>query len=143
MRRTRGASWARSAWHVSHAPVGGGGRLAQLTVARGSPSVDTRTNNHDIVNDGKTALATDPLRLSVLYPTVCEDSRLVQGDTLLLELAGEGQVFGGEEVPRRAVDDFIGSVAEDVDDGVGRIEDARLVREVCRRWSVAAQEAGG
>jgi len=101
-----------------------------LTLTRYSLPIYTRTHNHDIVYDSKAALATHPPAVSVPHPTICQDGRLVHLHALLMVLAREGQLLGREVLPGGAVDDFIWSIAEDVDDGVGGIEDAGVWGEV-------------
>jgi hypothetical protein len=46
-----------------------------------------------------------------------------------------------EEVPCGAADDFVRGVAQDVDDGVGRVEDVCCVGEVCS--TVSTRTADG
>jgi len=83
MRRMRGASIARSGRHqpVVRTDLG---RAVWLTLTRQSAHVDTGTNNHDIVNDCKTALATNPFTALVLYPTVCKHGCFIHGNALLV-----------------------------------------------------------
>jgi len=46
-------------------------------------------------------------------------------------LSRQRELFRVEELPHRPVDDLVGRVAEDVDNGVGRVQDVGIVGEVC------------
>jgi hypothetical protein len=105
-------------------------RLSQLTFGFASSLVNTGANNHDIVDNGETALAANPLASLAQYVAVGQHSRLVHDDLPLMKLLGIGQFILVEKVPCGMVNDFIWCVAKDVDDRVGRVEDMRLGCEI-------------
>jgi len=129
MRLTIGAASARPGGELS--------ALAKSRVAFPRPTfgfasslVDTGANNHDIVDNGETALADNPLAILAQYIAIGQHSRLVHDHLPLMELLGIGQFILVEEFPGRTVDDLIWCVTEDVDDRVGRVEDMRLRCEI-------------
>ena len=76
------------------------------------------------------------MSLSVSDAAVRQHGRLVHLHSLLMKLARVRQLFQWEKIPCRTVDDFIGSVAEDIDDGIGGVEDAGVGGEIYGRcWS--------
>jgi hypothetical protein len=50
----------------------------RLTLALHAISVDACADDHDIVNDGKAALTTNPVTLAVFQATVGQDSCFVE-----------------------------------------------------------------
>jgi len=93
-------------------------------------AIDGNAADHDIVDDREAALASDPVALSVLDATVGQDGSLVEPHASTVELLGDWDFLGMEEVPAGAIDDLVRSVAEDVDNGVGRVEDMSILGEV-------------
>lgn len=75
MRRTMGASAARSARRQRARP--GRRKMHALTIAFQPASVDAGTDDHDIVNDGETAFATNPVAISILDSTVGQHGSLI------------------------------------------------------------------
>ena len=108
----------------------GSARLSRLTFGFASSLVNTSANNHDIVDNGKTALAANPLASLAQHITVGQHGRFVHDDLPLMELLSIGQFIFVEEVPCGTVDNLIWCVAEDIDDRVGRVEDMRLGCEI-------------
>lgn len=101
----------------------------RLTLAVYAPLVDTCAHHHHVVNDGEAALAANPLSLGILHAAVRQHGRLVLRHSLSVEFADVRELLFVEELPCRTIDDIIGGVAEDVDDGVGSVENARIVLE--------------
>lgn len=128
--RTMGASTARSV-HAHQYRVQGV-REESRTLARHSPAVDTGAANHDIVNDGETALAADPVTITVPDLAVGQNGSFVELDATTVEVLGERNLIRVEEVPAGPADDLIGSVSEDINDRVRGVKNASLAGEVCR-----------
>jgi hypothetical protein len=93
-------------------------------------AVDARTTDHDIVNDGEATLTADPLSLAVLEPAIGQDSGLVEVDASAILCSGERKLIGMEELPDGPINDLIGGVTENVDDGVGRVKNVCVVGQV-------------
>lgn len=91
---------------------------ARLTLSFASHLIDTRTDDHNVVDYRKAALASDPLTFSILHPTVCQHSCLVHGDLFLMKLLRVRQFIFGKELPGGAIDDLIWSITKDVDHGI-------------------------
>jgi hypothetical protein len=104
--------------------------LSRLTFGFASSFVNTSANNHDIVDNGKTALAANPLASLAQHITVGQHGRLVHDNLPLMEFLSIRQFIFVEEVPCGTVDNLIWCVAEDIDDRVGRVEDMRLGCEI-------------
>jgi hypothetical protein len=102
----------------------------QLTFRFASSLVNTGANDHDIVDDGETALAANPLTVLAQDVAVSQHGCFVHDNLPLVELLSIGQFILVEEVPCGTVDDLIWCVAENVDDRVGRVEDVRLGGEI-------------
>jgi hypothetical protein len=113
-----GGEWSAMGWFQV--------TFSQLTFGFASSLVDTGAHNHDIVDDGKTTLAANPLAILAQYVAVGQHGCLVHDNLPLVELLSIGQFILVEEVPCGTVDDLIWCVAENVDDRVGRVEDMRL-----------------
>lgn len=96
-----------------------------------SLAVNARADNHDIVDDGKAAFAANPPTRLVLDLAVIEHCRLVRGDLVLKVMLRIRYFLPREKFPAGTVDDFIGGVAEDVDDGLRRVEDTSFGCEIC------------
>ena len=92
--------------------------------------VDAGADHHYIVHDGKAALATDPLPLTVQDLTVGKYGSLVQRDATLVEFAGEWLLLRVEEVPGGPANNLVRGVAKDIDNRIRRVEDASLAGEV-------------
>jgi hypothetical protein len=103
------------------------------TLAAHSTSIDAGAAHHHVVDDREAALTTNPLALAVLDLAIGEDSSFVEFHASTVELPRERNLIGVEKLPARPIDDFVGSVSENVDNGVGAIEDSRIVGEVCSR----------
>lgn len=95
-------------------------------------SVDTRTTDHDIVNNREATLTADPLSLAVLESTVGQDSSLVEVDASAVLCSGERKLIRVEELPHGPIDDLVGRVAKNVDYGVGRVKNVGIVGQVWR-----------
>jgi hypothetical protein len=95
-------------------------------------SVDTGAADKDIVDDGEAAFATDPFSLAVLQAAVGQDSSLVQSDAALMVGFGQREFIRMEELPDGAIDHLVGRMAEDVDNGVGRVQDVGVIGEICQ-----------
>ena len=80
--------------------------------------IDTRTDDHNVVDNRKAAFAANPLAFSILDSTVCQYCSLVHRHLLLVELLRIWKLILREELPGGAIDDLIWSVAEYVDDRV-------------------------
>lgn len=107
-------------------------RWRALTLALHAISVDADAADEHVVDDGEAAFAADPVALAVLQAAVGQDGRLVEAHAAAVAGLGQWQLVGVEEVPDGAVDDLIGRVAENVDNGVGRVENMGIVGEVWR-----------
>ena len=79
-------------------------------------AVDRGATDHDIVDDGETALAADPVPLTILDATVGQNGSLVESYSAAVELLCDGNLIRMEKVPARSIDDFIWSVAQNVND---------------------------
>lgn len=77
--------------------------------------VDRGTDDHHVVDDGETTFAINPVAGFAHDIAVGQHGRLVHGDALAVKLLCLGELILGEELPRRTIDDFIWSVAKDVD----------------------------
>ena len=113
------------------------------TLAAHATAIDGGAADHDIVHDGEAALATDPVALAVPDAAVGQDGGLVEVDAATMELLGEGDLVGVEEVPAGLVDDLVRGMAEDVDDGVGRVENVGILGEICTcelAWASPAKD---
>lgn len=108
----------------------------RLTLAGQASAVDGCAHDHDIVDDGETALAARPLSLLVLDPAIRQHGGLVHLNALFVERLGEWQFIFGEKVPAGTVDNLVWSPAQDVDNGIGRVEDAGVGRQV---WTTGQQ----
>lgn len=60
--------------------------IRPLTLRFAAPLVDTGTDNHDVVNDGETALACNPLAIFGQHIAVCQHSSGVHDHPLAMEL---------------------------------------------------------
>lgn len=94
--RMIGASCARSACPVSAAWQF---HAKKLTLTAESIAIDRGAADHDIVDNGKTALATDPFALAVFDATIGQDRGLVEPNASVVELLGNGNLFRVEEIP--------------------------------------------
>ena len=70
-----------------------------LTLALNIPPVDTRTDDHYIVHDSETTLATDPRSVLVPDLTICQHRSFVHRYSLLMKLARIRQLVCWEELP--------------------------------------------
>lgn len=96
--------------------------------------VNTRANDHDIVDNSEATLTADPPARLVLDPTVDQYGGLVHDYALLMEDLRKGQFFFWEEIPGRTVDDFFRCVTKDPDDGNGGVQYRRFGRKI---WPVS------
>jgi hypothetical protein len=106
-------------------------RHVSLTDARQVVPVDAGACNHNIIDDAEAAFTANPFSMGVSDVTVSKDGGFVHGDASAMELLGVGHVGGFEEVPCGLADDFVGGVAENIDDGVRRIQYNGFLGEVC------------
>jgi hypothetical protein len=61
--------------------------------------IDAGTAYHDIVDNRKATLATDPISLAVLETTVRKHCRFVKRDSAAILCLGKMQLLGMEELP--------------------------------------------
>lgn len=101
-------------------------------MARHASAIDTGAANHHIVDDGETALAADPSTIAVPDLAVSQDGSLVKLDATAVEVLRKRDLFRVEKVPAGLADDLIGSVSENIDDGVRGVKNAGLAGEVCK-----------
>jgi hypothetical protein len=93
-------------------------------------SIDGGAAHHDIVDDGEAALATDPVALAILDAAVRQYGSLVEPYASIMELLCNRYLIGMEKIPDRTVDNLVGSMAENVNNGVGCIENVGMVGQV-------------
>jgi hypothetical protein len=98
------------------------------TSSLGSSSVDGGTGNKHIMDNSEYAFTSDPFAISVPDSGVVHNSRLVQFDATIMDLAGKGYFVGMEILPTRSANDFMGQISEDVLDRVRTVLDARIAR---------------
>ena len=84
------------------------------------------------MDGGGAAFTADPLALAVLQAAVRQDGSLVEPHAAAVLCFGEGKFVWMKKLPYGPVDDLVGSVAEDVDNGIRRVQDVGIVGEVCR-----------
>jgi len=89
-----------------------------LTLAVHSISVDGDAAHHDIIDDGETAFASDPVASTVADAAVGQNGSLILLDTSTVELLRNRNFIWVEEIPGRSVDNFIGGMAKNVDNRV-------------------------
>lgn len=94
-------------------------------------AVDADAAYHNIVDNGETALASHPVALAVADAAVGQDGGLVEVHATLVELLRERNLLWMKKVPAGAVDNLVRSMAEDVNDRVGGVEDVSILGEVC------------
>jgi hypothetical protein len=93
-------------------------------------AINGGTAHQDIINHREAALAPDILALAVLDAGVGEHCGLVEGDAAFVLLFSYGHLVWVEPVPDGPVDDLVWRVPKDVNNGVGRVENASLVRQI-------------
>lgn len=71
----------------------------KLTVGFPTSLVNAGADNHDIVDDGETTFATDPLAVLAHYIAVCQHCGGVHHHTLAVKFLCIGQLTLGEELP--------------------------------------------
>jgi hypothetical protein len=71
----------------------------ELTLALHAISVDTSAADHDIVNDRKAALASNPVPLTILQATVGQNSCFVEPHSSAVLRLGKRQLVRVEELP--------------------------------------------
>jgi hypothetical protein len=94
-------------------------------------TIDAGATDHDIIDNGEATLASYPVALAVFNTAVCQYGSFVELHTSQMELLGEGSVLDMKEVPGRSVDDLVRGVAEDINNGVGRVENMSTLGKVC------------
>jgi hypothetical protein len=75
------------------------GEAMKLTLALHADPVNTRADDHNIVHDRETALASHPVALAVLQATVGQDSRLIKTHSSAVLGLGQREFLGVEELP--------------------------------------------
>lgn len=105
--------------------------LSKRTLARHAAPVDAGTYHHNIVDHAEATFAVDPFSFTTDQVAIRQHSRLVHMDAAAMELPRDWYCFGPEEVPAGPIDYLIRSVAEDVHNGVGCIQNSSLIGEVC------------
>lgn len=98
------------------------------TTSLGPSSVNGGTGNKDIMDNCEDAFTADPFAISVPDPGVVHNSRLIQFDATVMDLAGKGYFVGMEILPARPANDFMGQVSEDVLNRVRTVLDASIAR---------------
>jgi hypothetical protein len=73
--------------------------MMKLTLALHAVPVDTGADDHDIINNGKAALAAHPVALAVLKATVGQDSCFVESHSTAVLRLGQREFLGMEELP--------------------------------------------
>ena len=101
-----------------------------LTLALHATSVNGGAADHDIVDDGEAALAAHPIALAILDAAVAQHGGLVEPHAPTVKPLRDRHLVRVEEVPNGPVDDLVWRVAQDVDNGVGRIEDMGVLGEI-------------
>jgi len=76
--------------------------------------VDAGTSHQDIVHNTEDALTTNPKSISSLDPGVVEDSSLVHFHTAMMDVPSERYFVRMEVIEARSTNDFLGMVAQDV-----------------------------
>jgi len=105
--------------------------IGTLTLAAHALTIDADAAYHDVVDNREATFASYPVPLTVLDAAVCQDCGLVKLHTSQMELLGERPVLLMEEIPGRPIDDLVRGVAEDINNGVGRVEDVSTFGKVC------------
>jgi hypothetical protein len=120
--------------HQRHALRGVSGLFSELgrppTLAVHAMTIDRGAADHDIVDNGKAALASDPVALAVLYTAIRQDGSLIESHSSTVQLFRYGDLVGVKEVPAGAIDHLIWSVAKDVDNRIRRVEDMCILSKV-------------
>jgi hypothetical protein len=93
-------------------------------------TIDRGAADHDIVDNGEAALASDPVALAVLYATVGQNGSLVEPHSPTVKLLRYRDLVGVEEVPAGAIDHLIWSVTKDIDNRIRRVEDMCILGKV-------------
>lgn len=130
MRRTSGASRARSVRGRSDQSAAVSRPGVEHTFAAQSSLVDASTRDHDIVHDGKAAFAANPVALLVSDATVRQHSGLVGRDLPAVNPLRQRQFVGMKEVPGRQIDELVRRPTQNVDDRVGCVEGDGLIGEI-------------
>lgn len=113
------------------------------TLTGHAPTINTGTAHHHIVDDGETALAADPGTIAVPDLAISQDGSLVKFDAAAVEVLRKGDLLRVEKVPARLADNLIGSVTENIDDGVRRVKNAGLAGEVYEAEGVSFESKCG
>lgn len=103
---------------------------SRLTLAFQALSIDTGTSNHNIVDDGEDALATNPLPISRFDSGIVEDGRLVKVDATVSHIASRRDLIGMEVVEARPSVELIRLISQDIGDGVRGKKDVGLGAEI-------------
>jgi hypothetical protein len=82
------------------------------------------------VDDGETAFAAYPTAIAREDTCIVQDGSLVQQDATSMHGSGKRYLVGVEEVEAGPAEHLMRSVAKDVDDGLGRIEDICIRTQV-------------
>ena len=118
--------------HVSVNPGGISlGKHWNPTLALLPLKVDAGRGHEHIVDNGEAALAAHPLAGLGADAGIVEDSGLVEQDAAAVDGAGKGHLLRVEVVEGGLPLDFVGLVAEYVEDRVRGKQDVGIGREVC------------
>jgi hypothetical protein len=95
-------------------------------------SIDAGAADEHIVDDGEAAFATDPFTLAVLEAAIGQNGGLVQSYAAAVLGSCQGEFIWMKKLPHGAIDYLVRRMAEDVDNGVGRVQDVGVIGEVCQ-----------
>lgn len=106
-------------------------------------AVDGRATNHDIVHDGEAAFTADIVAVTVADLGIGENGSFVKVyASTVLSFCKRDFLFV-EPVPDGPVDDLVWGKSEDVDNGIGAVENLGILREVCRRKYQPIRQGAG
>lgn len=87
------------------------------------------------MDNGETAFAAYPTAIAREDTCIVQDGSLVQQDATSMHGSGKGYLVGVEEVEAGPAEYLMRSIAKDIDDGLGRIEDigirSQILGDVC------------
>jgi hypothetical protein len=73
--------------------------------------VDAGAADHYIINDRKTAFASNPITLAVSNSTIRQNGGLIESDTSTMQFFRNRDLLRVEKLPGRSIDHFIRGVA--------------------------------
>lgn len=92
--------------------------------------ISAGAHNHNIIDASEAAFAIDPPAITMQEIAVGENCSFVELDAAAMELLSAIDVRRMEEIPARLIDDLIRRMSEDVNDGIRRVQNASLRREI-------------